>query len=42
VCSGQLQKKINESVAEQRGWQWARINFAVESWSETDRGWHIK
>jgi hypothetical protein len=29
-----LQKKLSESVAEQRGWHWALTRFAFKSWSE--------
>jgi|WetSurMetagenome_2_1015567.scaffolds.fasta_scaffold56825_4 hypothetical protein len=30
-----LQKKLNESIVEQRGWHWALTSFAIESWGET-------
>jgi hypothetical protein len=32
-----LQKKLNESVAEQRGWHWALSSFAVNAWGENKR-----
>jgi hypothetical protein len=34
--NGRLKKKLNESVAEQRGWHWALTSFVMESWGETE------
>ena len=32
-----LKAKLNESVAEQRGWHWALTSFAVEAWGNTEK-----
>jgi hypothetical protein len=32
-----LQKKLNESVAEQRGWHWALTSFTVNVWGENKK-----
>jgi hypothetical protein len=32
-----LKAKLNESVAEKRGWHWALTSFAAEAWGETER-----
>jgi hypothetical protein len=29
-----LQKKLNEAVAEQRGWHWALTNFAFDAYGD--------
>ncbi len=31
-----LAEKLNERLAEQRGWHLALTNFAVEAWGETE------
>jgi len=32
-----IEKEFGEQIAEQRGWHWAMVSFALDAWSETDK-----